>query len=88
MEGNSVVLMKKYRLMEKVGSGSFGSIYACTHPLKLGQHLDSKKRYAAKIVRSHSYRKRRARAMANCSTRSNSTNSSRASVTVSPTSRH
>jgi serine/threonine protein kinase len=29
MEG-SVVLMKKYRLLDKVGSGSFGSIYSCT----------------------------------------------------------
>lgn len=25
-----VILKQKYRLLEKVGSGSFGSIYACT----------------------------------------------------------
>lgn len=25
----SVVLLKKYRLLEKIGSGSFGSIHAC-----------------------------------------------------------
>ena len=30
MEG-SVILMKKYRLLDKVGSGSFGSIYSCTY---------------------------------------------------------
>jgi serine/threonine protein kinase len=34
MEGNEqqVVLMKKYRLLEKIGSGSFGSIYRCITP--------------------------------------------------------
>jgi hypothetical protein len=26
----AVILNKKYRLLEKIGSGSFGSIYVCT----------------------------------------------------------
>ena len=35
MEEEAVILNKKYRLLEKVGSGSFGSIYACTlSPIK------------------------------------------------------
>jgi serine/threonine protein kinase len=30
-EGQTVILNKRYRLLEKIGSGSFGSIYMCTH---------------------------------------------------------
>lgn len=33
-DNNEVVLMKKYKLMEKIGSGSFGSIYKCIFNLK------------------------------------------------------
>lgn len=33
MEEEAVILNKKYKLLEKVGSGSFGSIYSCTHSL-------------------------------------------------------
>lgn len=33
MEG-SVLLAKKYRLLEKIGSGSFGFIYSCKHLLR------------------------------------------------------
>jgi hypothetical protein len=27
---NEIILIKKYKLLEKVGSGSFGSIFKCT----------------------------------------------------------
>lgn len=61
----SVILMKKYRLLEKIGSGSFGSIYACTPNIKLGQHVDTHERYAVKLVRNSRVRKRKVKGMDN-----------------------
>lgn len=51
MESESVILQQKYKLLEKIGSGTFGSIYMCTIGLKIGQHITTKIFYAAKIVR-------------------------------------
>ena len=75
-----MVLIKKYRLLDKIGSGSFGSIYSCTPLLKLGEHVDNKRKFAVKLVRIITSRKRKARATDNSSTKSSSTSSSRASV--------
>jgi hypothetical protein len=47
---NNIVLLKKYKLLNKIGSGSFGSIYMCKSKYYIGQNINNKEYYAAKIV--------------------------------------
>lgn len=69
------MLNKKYKLLEKIGSGSFGSIYMCNWKGYSGQNIDNHEIYAAKIVIFSVLRKRKERVMDNCSTKLNCINS-------------
>lgn len=73
-----MMLLGKYKLLDKIGSGSFGSIYMCNYHSDAGYNTQNKEHYAAKIVHLYSCRRRREKEMVNSNTRSNSTNFSKA----------
>ena len=80
-DDEGLILGQKFKILKKIGSGSFGYIYMCNFYSDLGESLTKKEKYAVKIVmRLIKFRKKRKKVMDSCSTRLNCTKLFRESV--------
>ena len=71
-----MILLGKYRLLQKIGSGSFGSIYMCTEHLTQANMSTPTKTMQPRQYYGKLCRRRKAKATASSNTKSSSTKSS------------
>jgi hypothetical protein len=63
-DDEGLILGQKFKILKKIGSGSFGYIYMCNFYSNLGESLTKKEKFAVKIVmRLIKFRKKRKKVM-------------------------